>query len=123
MTPLIAALVRRFLSGLLLVYAVTLAGCTAWVGTTAKSFMSHVRNDPDPNVRYIAYTKLADPQAYDSPEEKDEAVRILDRKIRERSRADRHQGHDLPDAGTAWRSPCARSAHQRSKQFGGRDQD
>ena len=55
----------------------TLAGCTAWVGTTAKSFLRHVRNDPDPNVRYIAYTKLADPHAYDSPEEKDEAVRIL----------------------------------------------
>jgi len=39
--------------------------------------LGHVRNDPDPNMRYIAYSKLANPRAYDSAEEKDEAVRIL----------------------------------------------
>ena len=41
--------------------ALALAGCTTYVGTTAKSFLDHVRNDPDPNVRYLAYSKLASP--------------------------------------------------------------
>jgi HEAT repeats len=68
---------RRCLSRLLLVCALAVAGCTTWVGTTAKSFLRHVRNDPDPNVRYLAYSKLADLHAYDSEEEKNEAVRIL----------------------------------------------
>lgn len=68
---------RRYLSRLLVVCALAVAGCTTWVGSTAKSFLGHVRNDPDPNTRYIAYSKLADPRAYDSEEEKDEAVRIL----------------------------------------------
>jgi HEAT repeats len=68
---------RRYASTLLVVCALAGAGCTTWVGTTAKSFLRHVRNDPDPNVRYIAYSKLADPNAYDTLKEKDEAVRIL----------------------------------------------
>ncbi len=68
---------RRFLSSVLLFCTLTVAGCTTWVGTTAKSFLGHVRKDPDPNVRYVAYSKLGDPHAYDSQEEKDEAVRVL----------------------------------------------
>ena len=68
---------RRHLSRLMVVCALAVAGCTTWVGTTAKSFLGHVRNDPDPNMRYVAYSKLADPRAYDSEEEKAEAVRIL----------------------------------------------
>ena len=68
---------RRHLSRLVVVCALAVAGCTTWVGTTAKSFLGHVRNDPDPNMRYVAYSKLADPRAYDSEEEKAEAVRIL----------------------------------------------
>ncbi len=68
---------RSCVPRLLVVCALAVAGCTTWVGTTAKSFLGHVRNDPDPNVRFIAYSKLANPRAYDSPEEKDEAVRIL----------------------------------------------
>jgi len=68
---------RRYLPRLLVVCALAVAGCTTWVGSTAKSFLRHVRNDPDPNMRYIAYSKLANPRAYDSVEEKDEAVRIL----------------------------------------------
>ncbi|MGA2703883.1 MAG: HEAT repeat domain-containing protein [Isosphaeraceae bacterium] len=68
---------RRYLPRLLVVCALAVAGCTTWVGSTAKSFLGHVRNDPDPNMRYIAYSKLANPRAYDSVEEKDEAVRIL----------------------------------------------
>ena len=68
---------RRHLSRLLVICALAVAGCTTWVGTTAKSFLRHVRNDPDPNMRYMAYSKLGDLRAYDSVEEKAEAVRIL----------------------------------------------
>ena len=68
---------RRHLSRLMVVCALAVAGCTSWVGATAKSYLRHVRNDPDPNMRYVAYSKLADPRAYDSKEEKAEAVRIL----------------------------------------------
>ena len=41
------------------------------------SFLDHVRNNPDPNVRYLAYSKLASPGAYDTKEQKDVAVRTL----------------------------------------------
>jgi hypothetical protein len=68
---------RGLLSRLLVVCVLAVAGCTTWVGTTAKSFLGHVRNNPDPNTRYVAYSKLADPRAYDSEDEKAEAVRIL----------------------------------------------
>ncbi len=68
---------RRYLGRVLLTCVLAAPGCTTWVGTTAKSFLGHVRNDPDPNVRYVAYSKLADPQAYDSEAEKNEAVWIL----------------------------------------------
>jgi HEAT repeat protein len=62
---------------LLLIIALVATGCTTFVGTTARSFLGHVRNNPDPNVRYLAYAKLADPDAYDSPEQRDEAVQTL----------------------------------------------
>src|SRR5271157_1433422 len=63
---------------LLLVPIILVAGCTTtWVGTTAKSFIGRVRNDPDPNVRYRAYAKLGDITSYDAPEQRDEAVRLL----------------------------------------------
>ncbi len=68
---------RRYVPRLLVVCALAAAGCTTWVGTTSKSFLDHVRKDPDPNVRYVAYAKLADPRAYDTAAEKNEAVRIL----------------------------------------------
>jgi hypothetical protein len=68
---------RRYLPRLLVVCAFSVAGCTTWVGSTSKSFLAHVRKDPDPNVRYVAYAKLANPRAYDCPEEKEEAVGVL----------------------------------------------
>jgi HEAT repeat protein len=61
----------------LLLAAVAACGCSTYVGTTAASFLGHVRKNPDPNVRYVAYSKLASPEAYDAPEEKDEAVRTI----------------------------------------------
>jgi hypothetical protein len=74
-----AAVVRRPLrfSQLVAAAALAMAGCTTYVGTTATSFLGHVRKNPDPNVRYVAYSKLASPEAYDSPEQKSEAVAVL----------------------------------------------
>jgi hypothetical protein len=69
--------VHRLVSWLLVALAVAPAGCQTYVGTTAKSFLGHVRTNPDPNVRYLAYAKLASPEAYDTEEQKDEAVRTL----------------------------------------------
>jgi HEAT repeats len=72
------ACARKGVRRLLLVPIILVAGCTTtWVGTTAKSFIGRVRNDPDPNVRYRAYAKLGDLTAYDTPEQRDEAVRLL----------------------------------------------
>jgi hypothetical protein len=52
-------------------------GCTPYVGTTAKSFLGHVRTDPDPNARYVAYSKLGSDQVYDTEAQKREAVATL----------------------------------------------
>jgi HEAT repeat protein len=68
---------RSILSRTLVAAALASAGCTTYVGTTAKSFLGHVRNNPDPNIRYVAYSKLASAEAYDSPDQKEEAVRTL----------------------------------------------
>lgn len=78
-----ASVVRapRRVSRFLAAAAVALAGCTTYVGTTAKSFLGHVRNNADPNVRFLAYSKLASPEAYDSPEQKSEAVAVLIEKL------------------------------------------
>jgi HEAT repeat protein len=54
-----------------------LAGCSTYIGTTSKSFLRHVRTDPDPNIRYIAYAKLGAPDLYDNPAEKSEVVETL----------------------------------------------
>ncbi len=69
--------VRPLWSWLLAVSVFATAGCSTYVGTTAKSFLGHVRTNPDPNVRYLAYSKLASPDAYDTKEQKEEAVRTL----------------------------------------------
>jgi len=52
-------------------------GCSHYVGTTVKSFLRNARHHPDPNVRFVAYSKLASLDAYESPEEKSEAVKVL----------------------------------------------
>jgi hypothetical protein len=65
------------LGSLLMALALLAAGCQTYIGTTAMSFLDHVRNDPDPNIRYLAYSKLASPGAYDTAEQKDVAVRTL----------------------------------------------
>ncbi|QDV37228.1 HEAT repeat domain-containing protein [Tautonia plasticadhaerens] len=52
-------------------------GGVGFIGTTASSFLRHVRESEDPNVRYAAFTKLADPSCYDDESQKTEAVREL----------------------------------------------
>lgn len=55
--------------------------CASYLGTTAASFMRRAKDDPDPNVRYLAYVKLAQPRTYDNPEQKAEAVKLLLNKL------------------------------------------
>jgi hypothetical protein len=54
-----------------------------YIGTTPASFLRHVRSNPDPNIRFLAYGKLGSPELYDSPAEKAEAVRTLVAKLQE----------------------------------------
>ncbi len=59
------------------------AGCSTYIGTTPKSFLHHVRSNPDPNVRYLAYAKLGHVDIYDNPEDKSKAVETLIAKLEE----------------------------------------
>jgi HEAT repeat protein len=59
------------------------AGCSTYIGTTSQSFLRHVRTDPDPNIRYIAYAKLGTPGLYEHPGLKAEAVDVLIAKLSE----------------------------------------
>jgi HEAT repeat protein len=65
------------------VVAVSAAGCSTYIGTTSKSFLRQVRENPDPNIRYLAYAKLGVPSVYESDAQKDEAVRLLIAKLKE----------------------------------------
>jgi hypothetical protein len=60
-----------------------LPGCTPYIGTTSQSFLRHVRTDPDPNIRYIAYAKLGAPGLYEHPGLKAESVDVLIAKLKE----------------------------------------
>ncbi|WP_233578208.1 HEAT repeat domain-containing protein [Tautonia sociabilis] len=55
------------------------AGCAGvgFIGTTASSFLRHIRESEDPNVRYAAITKLSNPNCYDDESQKAEAVGLL----------------------------------------------
>jgi hypothetical protein len=68
---------RRVVARLAVVLAAAAAGCSSYVGTTARSFLGHVRKNPDPNIRYIAYSKLGSKDLYDNPEQMREAVATL----------------------------------------------
>ena len=57
--------------------------CTPYIGTTYKSFVRQARENPDPNIRYIAYAKLGSPSIYEDQAQKDEAVKILIAKLDE----------------------------------------
>jgi len=57
--------------------ALCAGGCAPYVGTTARSFLGHIRQNPDPNIRYIAYSKLGGRDVFDNDEQKREAVETL----------------------------------------------
>ena len=76
----------------------------------------HVRNDPDPNVRYLAYSKLGSTDAYDTEEQKSGGGRHPHREVRAGQRAGGQPGDDLPDAGRAPRPQGARPARQGGEQ-------
>lgn len=56
-------------------------GCAGKVGTTARSMLSHVRDDSDPNVRYEAYAKLGRKRTYDNEQQMVEAVAELSARL------------------------------------------
>lgn len=56
-------------------------GCANFAGTTAASFLRTIRENPDPNQRYIAYQKLSSPNCYDDEGQKAKAVEILTAKL------------------------------------------
>lgn len=58
--------------------------CTPYIGTTYQSFLRQARENPDPNIRYIAYAKLGSPSIYEDQAQKDEAVKIMVTKLEER---------------------------------------
>ncbi len=78
------------------------AGCSTYLGTTPKSFLRHVRSNPDPNIRYIAYAKLGSPDFYDDPADKSEAVETLVAKLDEGREPTGDQGRDHPHAWASW---------------------
>lgn len=67
----------------LVIALVAQAGCAGFQGTTAASFLRKVRDDPDPNVRYVAYQKLGSAHCYDTREQRAEAVKLLTKKLEE----------------------------------------
>jgi HEAT repeat protein len=73
----------RHIALILVVAAAAATGCSTYIGTTSKSFLHQVRENPDPNIRYIAYSKLGVPSAYDNQAQKDEAIGIMIAKLRE----------------------------------------
>lgn len=68
--------IRRAARGLVAI-VVLASGCGTYVGTTAKSFLRHVRTNPDPNARYLAYSKLGSRDLYETAELREEAVSVL----------------------------------------------
>jgi hypothetical protein len=72
---------RRVLAPCLALAA--LVGCSTLnpVGTTATNILNHAQTDPDPNVRYLAYAKLASPHCYDNEQQKQEVVRVLVKRL------------------------------------------
>lgn len=56
-------------------------GCAPFIGTTYQSFLRQVRENPDPNIRYIAYAKLGAPGLYDIPAQREEVVKVLIAKL------------------------------------------
>ncbi len=68
----------------LAILATTLGGCAQYIGTTASSFMRHAKQDTDPNLRHLAYARLADSKCYDDERQKAEAVALLSARLEQK---------------------------------------
>jgi len=58
-------------------------GCAGSLGTTARSMLTNVRDNKDPNARYQAYVKLGKARTYDSTEQMVESVAELSKRLME----------------------------------------
>src|SRR4051812_3997710 len=67
----------RMMSAAAVVVIAWSSGCSEFYGTTAASFLRQVRENPDPNARYIVYGKLASPNCYDDESQKQAAAAAL----------------------------------------------
>jgi len=56
-------------------------GCMPYIGTTAASFLRRVEESPDPNIRHLAYAKLASPNCYDNEDQKGQAAKVLSKAL------------------------------------------
>ena len=69
--------------GVALLFLTWGGGCTPYLGTTSTSFLRHARDNPDPNLRYLAYSKLGSPNLYDDDRERSIAVDFLIKRYQE----------------------------------------
>jgi hypothetical protein len=65
--PLLAALLAVMIT----------TGCANHIGTTAASFMKKIQESPDPNIRHIAYQKLANKNCYSDDVQMAQAAQML----------------------------------------------
>ena len=76
-TPFRSARARTACLAILLAF-LQAPGCrSTFIGTTASSYMRTIRENPDPNDRYLAFGKLGSSHCYDREEQKSEAVQLL----------------------------------------------
>jgi len=68
---------RYFALAFLITFALGSEGCSQYIGTTSTSFLRRIREEDDPNIRFIAYSKLANPNCYETAAQKAEAVKTL----------------------------------------------
>jgi len=76
-----ATITSATLAALAIALAIESTGCAGKVGTTARSMISHIRSDADPNARYEAYAKLGQKRTYDNDQQLVEAVVELAAKL------------------------------------------
>ena len=72
---------RRLMATLALAGLATVSGCASPVGTTAASMIRKVNESPDPNVRFVAYSKLGSMKVYDDEAQKTEAATAMSKKL------------------------------------------
>jgi len=71
-----ALVVPLLLAAALLALAMA-TGCASHIGTTAASFMRKIQDSPDPNIRHLAYRKLANKNCYNDDAQMAQAAKML----------------------------------------------